>query len=157
MDELVLHAADLALFAVANLSNLLLAAIFLGRTRELKRLEQALGLGVVALALPAAGAVVVNALGTRGWWWVILPLPFILHCVNELLLDYVLKIPFRSTRLLGPYLALYYLGCWGLIGYCFLVGKAYGLSSLVTYFLCLAATAYSYARVGHGQAAVKEG
>jgi hypothetical protein len=157
LDGPVSRVVDLALFAIANLANLLLATIFLARTRRLKKVEHILGLAVVAMALPAAAALVLNAVGARGWWWVLLPLPFILHCVSELLLDYVLKLPFRSTRLLGPYLGLYYLAMWGLIGYSFLVGKAYGLVTLATYFLCLAATWYSYTRVGHGQALAKKG
>ena len=148
---------DLTLFGIANLANLLLAAIFLARTRRLKRVEYVLGLIVVAMALPATAAVVLNAVSVRGWWWVLLPVPFIFHCANELLLDYVLKVPFRSTRLLGPYLGLYYLATWGLIGYSFMVGKAYGLITLVTYFLCLVTTWYSYSRVGHGEALAKEG
>ena len=70
--------------------------------------------------------------------------------ILELLLDYVLQIPFRETRLLWPYLALFYLSAWMMIGYTFLVNKTYGFITLVTYFLSLAATAYSYSQVGHG-------
>ena len=52
--------------------------------------------------------------------------------------------------MLGPYLALYYLGLLGMIGYAFGAGKLYGFITLATYFLNLAATGYSYSRVGHG-------
>ena len=71
----------------------------------------------------------------------------------ELLLDYVLEIDFRRThtRLLGPYLALFYLGQMGLIGYAFVVQPVYGFVTLATYFLNLLATWYSYSRVGHGR------
>jgi hypothetical protein len=48
--------------------------------------------------------------------------------------------------LLGPYLALFYLGQWGLIGYAFLVAPAWGFVTLVTYFLSLGGTRYAHAR-----------
>ncbi len=57
---------------------------------------------------------------------------------------------FRQTSPLGPYLLTFYLGQFALIGYSFLVGKPHGFMTIITYFLCLGATAYSYMRVGHG-------
>ena len=41
---------------------------------------------------------------------------------------------------------------WALIGYTFLTNPIYGAVTLVTYFISLAATAYSYRKIGHGQA-----
>jgi hypothetical protein len=76
----------------------------------------------------------------------VLPLPLILHSIVELLLDYILKLDFRRTRLLGPYLVLFYLGQMGLIGYAFVVEPAYGFVTLATYFLCLGATRYAHAK-----------
>ena len=63
---------------------------------------------------------------------------------------YILQINFRSTRLLGPYLLLYYLAILGMIGYSFQIGKTYGFITLLTYFINQIATFYSYFRVGHG-------
>ena len=40
-------------------------------------------------------------------------LPFVV----DLVLDYVLTFDFRSTAIIGPYILLYYVGLWGLIGY----------------------------------------
>jgi hypothetical protein len=116
------------------------------RPRGWKRFERIVGLVLVALALPLGAAAVLNFLGNRDWWFYILPLPLILHCVVELLLDYILKFDFRHSRLLGPYLALFYLGQWGLIGYAFVVNPIYGFVTLFTYFLCLGATRYAHAR-----------
>ena len=101
---------------------------------------------MVALALPLGAATTLNLLGKRDWWFVALPLPLILHCVVELLLDYILKLDFRKTRLLGPYLLLFYLGQMGLIGYAFVVAPACGFVTLATYFLCLGATRYAHAK-----------
>ncbi len=134
---------DLVVVVAANLFNLLMAAIFATRPKGWKRFERVTGLVMVALALPLAAAVVLNAAGQRPWWFVVLPLPLILHAVVELLLDYVLKVDFRKGRLLGPYLALFYLGQWGLIGYAFAVQPVYGFVTLATYFLCLGTTRYA--------------
>jgi hypothetical protein len=137
---------DLVVVVAANLFNLLMAAIFVTRPRGWRRFERAVGLILVALALPLGAAAILNLLANRAWWFVVLPLPLILHCAIELLLDYILKLDFRQTRWLGPYLGLFYLGQWGLIGYAFVVRPIYGFVTLVTYFLCLGATRYAHAK-----------
>jgi hypothetical protein len=137
---------DLVVVVAANLFNLLMTAIFLTRPKGWRRFERVVGLIMVALALPLGAAVVLNLLIDREWWFVALPLPLILHSIVELLLDYILKLDFRKTRLLGPYLALFYLGQIGLIGYAFAVEPAYGFVTLATYFLCLGATRYAHAK-----------
>jgi hypothetical protein len=68
----------------------------------------------------------------------------------EILLDCICKIEFRNTRLLGPYLLMYYTSLFGMIGYPFQIGTTYGVITLVTYFIHQIATFYSYFRVGHG-------
>ena len=143
---------DLAVFLAANVANLLLVAIFLLRTRGAVKAERILGVFVMAMAIPVGAAAIWNVLEGRSWWTVVLLLPFLLHCVLELLLDYILRLDFRNTRLLWPYLIVSYLGQWGLIGYTFITGDVWGFVTLVTYFMCLGATWYSYARVGHGAA-----
>lgn len=141
---------DLLVFVVANLVNLLMIAIFLSRAQGRKGVERALGIVLMALAVPAALAAGLNLLGGRDWWTIVLPGLLVVFLALELVLDYILKLDFRRTRLLGPYLLLYYLALMGMIGYSFLVGKPYGFVTLVTYFLQLAATWYSYSKVGHG-------
>jgi len=139
---------DLVVVIAANLFNLLMTSIFVTRPKGWKRFERVVGLIMVALALPLGAAMILNLLANREWWFVVLPVPLILHCIVELLLDYILKLDFRKTRLLGPYLALFYLGQMGLIGYAFAVEPAYGFVTLATYFLCLGATRYAHAKGG---------
>jgi hypothetical protein len=146
---------DLLVFLAANVANLLMVAIFVVRTRGAVKVERALGILVMAMALPVGAAAVWNALAGRPWWAVVLLLPFLLHCLLELLLDYILRLDFRHTWLLGPYLGVFYLAQWGLIGYTFVAGEIWGFVMLATYFMCLGATWYSYARVGHGPAAIQ--
>jgi hypothetical protein len=141
---------DWTLFAVANLVNILMTGIFLSRPKGLKRVEKGLGIIVVALGIPAAISVLLNVLGKREWWSIVLPLLLVVFLTVELILDYILKLDFRHTSILWPYLLLYYISLWGMIGYAFLIGRNYGFVTLITYFLQLFATGYSYSKVGHG-------
>jgi hypothetical protein len=142
---------DLILFLVANLVNLLIIGIMLSRPFGLKRLERILGVGAVACAVPAGLALLLNAMGGREWWAILLPALFVAYLVLELILDYVLRLDFRHTRLLWPYLLVYYVALNAMIGYTFLVNEAFGFVTLATYLLGLVATWYSYSQVGHGQ------
>jgi hypothetical protein len=150
--QLSFETVDMALFLVANLVNLLIMGIMLSRPFGLKRLERILGLGAVACAVPAGLAVLLNAAGGREWWAIVLPALFVAYLILELILDYVLGLDFRNTRLLWPYLVVYYVAVNAMIGYTFLVDRAYGAITLATYLLGLLATRYSYSRVRHGQA-----
>lgn len=141
---------DVVLFIVANLVNLLMVGIFLSRPLGMVRLERTLGWIQIALAIPVAVCVVVNALAGRGVWYVLLPSLLVVFLLVELVFDYILETNFRQSRWLGPYLLLYYLALMGMIGYAFLVSTTYGFITLATYFLNLLATWYSYAQVGHG-------
>lgn len=141
---------DLTVFLAANIYNLLMIVVFLARVRGRKQVESVAGLGTVLMGIPFALAAALNAIGHRNVWLVILPIPIFLHCVIELFVDYIWKSDFRQTRWLWPYLILFYIGQWFLVGYAFLVNDLYGFVTLVTYFLCLAATAYSYSKVKHG-------
>ena len=141
---------DLAVVIIANLINLLLLGMFLARGAGQPQTGRTFGTGVVALAVPLGVAVVLNALAQRAWWTLVLPGLMIAYAVVDFVLDYLLKSDFRHTRWLGPYLGLYYAGLMALIGYAFLVDLLAGFITLATYFASLAATFYSYTRVGHG-------
>jgi hypothetical protein len=144
------HIIDITIFIIANLLNFLLIGIFISRTKGLKKLERVLGLIIVSLILPIGVAVILNIHGRRGWWTVVLPAILILFLAVELFLDYILELNFRKTRLLWPYLFLYYLALMAMIGYSFSMGKPFGFVTLGTYFLNLFVTWYSYSKVGHG-------
>lgn len=140
---------DFALFLVANLYNLLMVFIFLSRTTRYSGIERILGIIAVIMAFPLIGGAVINALLGRDGWFIFLPLPLVVYLAVEWLLDYYLKLDFRNSNLLWPYLLLYYLGLMAMIGYNFLAGNVYGFITLLTYFLNLFATWYSYSKVGH--------
>ena len=142
---------DIGVFIIANVVNLLLIGIFLSRPKGAKKAEHTLGIFLVAMILPVGVALVLNFLGKRDWWTIVLPLIFVVFLKVELLFDYILTWNFRKTRWLWPYLFLYYLALMAMIGYSFLIGRPYGFITLGTYLLGLAATWYSYTRVGHGR------
>ena len=144
----LLALVDLGVVLAANLMNLLLAGMFFLRARNQPAAGRTMGWLAVGMGIPLAAALAVNLIALRGWPFWLLPLISIAYCVLELLWDGILKIDFRHSHLLGLYLALYYLGLMALIGYAFLVGKPFGFVTLLTYFVNLGATAYSYARVG---------
>jgi hypothetical protein len=143
------HTIDLAVVVIANLINLALIALFLSRPLKLPRLEYFLGLFLSALILPLIALAILNLKAGREWWSYVLPLVMAAFLLLEFILEYVLGINWRKTWFMGPYLLLYYFSLMMMIGYAFLVGKPYGFITLVTYFLGLAATWYSYTHVGY--------
>ncbi len=140
---------DFTVILVANIFNLIMVGIFYARTQGA---FHPLIFGVVwtAFILLLAAAGISNLRAGREWWTFVLPLIMIVFLLLELILDYILKIDFRSTGLLAPYLILYYLAILGLIGYGFLIEKKWGFITLLTYFLSQIAALFSYFNVGHG-------
>ena len=141
---------DLVVVIIANLLNLILSLIFLNRVFGRAEWEHWLGYGTLIMALPLTIIAIANLVGRRSWAFWVLPLVMVAYLTVEFVLDYWLKFNFRQTAWLGPYLLLYYLALFAMIGYAFMVGKSYGFVTLVTYFINLAATFFSYTRVGHG-------
>ncbi|MGZ3979405.1 MAG: hypothetical protein ACXVKT_18200 [Flavisolibacter sp.] len=141
---------DISVFVIANLTNLLLALMFLFRGRARAKTGSGFGWAAVILGIPLLAAAILNVSEGRPWWSYVLPGLLVLYDLVEFILDYLLKYDFRRSRWLGPYLGLYYLALMGMIGYAFAVGRPFGFVTLVTYFINLAATAWSFARVQHG-------
>ena len=141
---------DLIVFSLANLMNLIMVAIFLLRAGGSSDHVIIIGWVWVIFILVLTGVVVLNIKNGRERWTYVLPCILIAFLALEIVLDYILKIEFRTTRLLGPYLLLYYAAIFGMIGYSFRIGKKYGFITLITYFLSQIAALYSYTQVGHG-------
>jgi len=148
-DRDLYRSVDLTVFSLANLMNIIMVLVFLARASGMPRINT---LGVIWVAFIVVLSIVVflNVRSRRKWWTIVLPSLLIAFLLLEIILDYILRIDFRSTRLLGPYLLLYYLALFGMIGYSFQIGKRFGIVTLVTYFISQIATFYSYFQVGHG-------
>lgn len=144
-------ATDLLVVLIANLFHIAVLGIMLSRPAGLDRLEHTLGLFIIfGLGIPLLLLILLHAWRGREWWTFVLPAILLSFILLEAVLDYILQIEFRQTRLLGPYLLLFYAGQMVMVGYAFLTHNALGAITLVTYFACLGGTAYSYWRVGHG-------
>jgi hypothetical protein len=130
-------------------ANLCFAAMFLARVRSPDRAGP-LGFLGTAMAIPLlAAALIAIPAGMQGWE-IALPLVFVGFAMVEIAVDVVADFDVRSTGWLWPYLMSFYLAQWAVIGAAFRVSEPGGVAVLVTYFICMAATAYSYRKVGHG-------
>ena len=132
-----------------SLSNLAIAAMFVTRVKHPDR-ARPLGFFGTAMALPLGAASVIAWIEGMEPWDIALPLLFVAFALIEIGVDVVADFDVRSSRWLWPYLMSFYVAQWAVIGAAFRVSEAGGAVVLVTYFVCLAATAYSYRRVGHG-------
>lgn len=147
-----MHTAYTALVVVAgSVANLLFTAMFVARVVAPGR-ARALGMAGTSMAVPLAVAAGLAVVDGADPWLVALPLVFVVFAVVEVLVDVVLDVEVRTTRWLGPYLLAYYLAQWAVVGAAFLASTPGGAIVLVTYFVSLAATAWSFRRVGHGVA-----
>jgi hypothetical protein len=104
--------AALTVWAVVNAVNLLQAAGFISRVRTgSHRINRLLGTVMIALAIPAAVALVAFLRAGAGWLYWIGPAVYLVFVVVELLVDYVRPVEFRSPPrrgILVPYLLLFF-------------------------------------------------
>lgn len=135
---------DYVVVAIANLINLLLTIIFIARRKQAIRVEYFAGLITISLGIPLSIVALLNIAQAREWWTFSLSIPMILFCVVEYLFDYIYKLPFRENWLMGPYMLIFYLGLFGMIGYSFLVTEWLGYGTLSTYFAQLFASWYGH-------------
>ena len=126
---------DLIVVGMANLINIVMVALFAARMSGLPHVVEN-GLGVVAMIMGFTLGYIafLNRKNERDKWMTYLLIPIFLFFIVELILDYILALDFRSTSIVGPYILLYYIGLWGLIGYSFKVDKKWGFVTLATYF-----------------------
>ena len=131
---------DKIMFITANFVNLAIAILFIFRLYGYSRAEHLIGILVISMIIPITLGVVNNIQRKRGLWNIVLPMFLIIFLIVELLLDYILKVNFRNTMLLWPYILIYYIGLNGMIGYNFITKKKYGFITLITYFFNLLVT-----------------
>ena len=132
-----------------SIANLAMAAMFVARVKR-PGWARPFGFFGTAMALPLAAASLIAWLEGMHPWDVALPLVFVTFALIEVGVDVVADFDVRSSRWLWPYLTSFYIAQWAVIGAAFRASEIGGGFVLVTYFICLAATAYSYRRVGHG-------
>lgn len=147
--ECITRVYEVLVLGAGVAANLLIAGMFAARVHAPRR-SRPLGFAGTAMAIPLAVASALAIGSDLGRWFVILPLVFVIFAVVEVAVDVLLDVDVRTTAWLWPYLGIFYLAQWAVIGAAFLVSRPGGFAVLATYFVCMAATAYSYRRVGHG-------
>jgi len=125
---------DLAVVYMANLINVMMVCLFVARISGLPQAERVLGIVAMMMGFALGYIAFLNKKSKRDRWIIYLLIPIFLFFVVELILDYILTLDFRNTVIVGPYILLYYVGLWGLIGYGFKFDKKWGFATLTTYF-----------------------
>ena len=126
---------DLVVVYLANFINVIMTILFAVRVFGLSQVVYALGIVVMIMGFALGYVAFLNKKNKRDKWEVYLLIPIFLFFIVDLFLDYLFPFDFRSTAIAGPYVLLYYVGLWGLIGYSFRFDKKWGLVTLATYFL----------------------
>jgi len=109
--------------------------LFTARIFGLPQVEYLLGIVGMVMGFVLGYIAFLNKKNKRDKWEAYLLIPLLLFFIVDLILDYVLTFEFRSTAIVGPYVLLYYVGLWGLIGYSFRFDKKWGFVTLATYFM----------------------
>jgi hypothetical protein len=112
-----------------------MAILFAVRVLRFSQVAHVLGIVVMIMGFFLGYVAFLNKKNKRDKWEVYLLIPIFLFFIVELFLDYLFPFDFRSTTIVGPYILLYYVGLWGLIGYGFRFDKKWGFVTLATYFL----------------------
>lgn len=68
--------------------------------------------------------------------------------VVEVVFEYILKLEFRQTWLVGPYLVLFFVSNMFMVGYTFLVRQTFGFVTLVINFGMTAISIYARMKTG---------
>ncbi len=126
---------DLVVVCLANFINVIMAILFTVRILSLPQVEYALGIVAMIMGFALGYVALLNKKNKRDKWEVYLLIPIFLFFIVDLFLDYLFPSDFRSTPIAVPYVLLYYIGLWGLIGYSFRFDKKWGFVTLATYFL----------------------
>ena len=125
---------DLIAVSMANLINIIMVFLFVARMSGLPQIEKGFGMVAMVMGFTLGYIAFLNHKNGRDKWMTYLLAPIFLFFVVELILDYILKLDFRNTAIVGPYILLYYIGLWALIGYSFQFDEKWGFFTLATYF-----------------------
>ena len=127
---------DFVVVCLVNLINVVMVFLFLARILFLYPVfKDFLGIVSMVMGFSLGYIAFINWRNGRDKWEIYLLIPVFLFSIVGLLLDYIFRIDFRNTALVGPYILFYYVGLWGLIGYVFRFDKKWGFVTLFTYFL----------------------
>ena len=143
------QSANLVGAVVAILVYVLTILVFSARLSGSSRTEHWLGLMLILLALPLVYLLIVAGGHARPPLYYVQLSLMLLYLLVELLLDYVLKLDFRSVRwMVISYVTLFFAGTGGMIGVASQAGKPWTVSAVVLFLLMAALAFFQRAKTG---------
>ncbi len=130
---------------IAILMNILVIAIFIVRKKGFEQLEHKIGYIVINCAIPLF-IIMLNYILIRKELWIIIYIIIIISFLMiEMMLDYILKIEFRSNlKIAVPYVIIYYIAFWGLLAISFVINLIAGFIIFGVFVLNLISTIYAH-------------
>jgi len=124
-------------------------AVFIARLADKPRLEQGLGVAVILLAVPLVYLLLAARTRPRAPLYFVQLSLMLLFLLAELLLDYVLRIDFRSVRWMTVgYVTLFFAGTGGMLGVASHAGRSWSYAAIVMFLSMAALAFFQRARTG---------
>lgn len=125
---------EILIYITAIVANLLMIILFYFRINQKPKMEYYIGIFFQLLVVPMAFILYELIIKEYPLWMIIYSIIFLFFLMIELLLDYILHIEFRSNKkIVIPYIILYILSFWGLLGMVFAQDLVFGLIVFVLY------------------------
>ncbi len=128
---------------------LLCILIFIFRLYGKSKTEYYLGLAFLITSLPLIYLLVTAIQFQRSTLYYVQLSLMLLFIITECLLDYILKIDFRSTRWMAiTYTMLFFAGTGGMIGVASLSGNGWSITSIVLFLVMAFFAFYQHVKTG---------
>jgi hypothetical protein len=130
---------------VAIALNVKIILIFLARYRGLEGLEHKIGYLVIACIIPLI-IILINYISVGKELWIVIYIIIIISfLIFEMILDYILKLNFRTNpKIVGPYTLFYYVAFWGLLAISFVIDLVIGFIIFSIFMLSVVVTIYTH-------------
>jgi hypothetical protein len=130
---------------IAIALNIKIILIFLARYRGLEGLEHKIGYFVLACIIPLIIILINYILLGKELWIIIYIIIIISFLTFEMILDYILKLNFRTNlKIVVPYTLFYYVAFWGLLAISFVINLAIGFIIFGIFMLSVVVTIYTH-------------
>ena len=130
---------------IAILLNTLITIIFIVRYRGPEGLEHKIGYIVIACTIPLA-IILINYILVGVDLWIIIYITIIISfLIFEAILDYILKLSFRTNpKIAVPFVLFYYIAFWGLLAISFVIQLMFGFIVFIFFMISVIITIYTH-------------
>ena len=136
---------DCIFIFTAILLNVLIILIFLARIKGLERTEHLFGYIVISCIVPLSIVLINYILIGADLWIIIYIIIIISFLIVEMVLDYLLKLDFRTNlKIVVPYTIFYYIAFWGLLAISFVIDLVIGFIVFAVFAVSLIVTIYTH-------------